>query len=230
VCGRTDCPKVIQQDCSEWMKELLTILPTVVPSARNKKGRDIVDVKVSIDGKVVAETLDGKALPIDPGVHTFRFESPRARLAEEKVVVRQGEKNRIVAVVLEGLPDASTETHTTPKDTAVGKEQSSAPTAAYVTGGVGLVALGTALVIDLDAVADARDLRETCAPHCEQGKVDDVESRYLIAGVTAALGGAALVAGIVLYLTHDRGTKANASHFVPSPTSLSRGATAEFRF
>ena len=51
---------------------------SVVPAAKDKKGRDIVDVKVSIDGKVVTETLDGKALPVDPGVHTFRFETKNA--------------------------------------------------------------------------------------------------------------------------------------------------------
>src|SRR5262245_61165144 len=56
TCGRAECPKLIQQDCTQWMSEVLAILPSVVPGAKDKKGRDIVDARVSIDGKVAAET------------------------------------------------------------------------------------------------------------------------------------------------------------------------------
>ncbi|MBX3262350.1 MAG: hypothetical protein KF782_21905 [Labilithrix sp.] len=229
ICGRNACPKLVQHDCTEWMREVLAILPSVVPGAKDDKGRDLVDVRVSIDGTVVTESLDGKAIGVDPGVHTFRFEAAGAQAVEEQVVVRQGEKNRIVTVTF--APPAPAEA----REPWGGKRQKDAgdgspPVAAYVTGGVGVLALGAALFINLDASADARELRRTCAPDCAQSEVDDIESRYLIAGVTAGLGGAALIAAAVLYFTHDRGARASASRFVPTITPLTRGVAAAAGF
>ncbi|OJY17387.1 MAG: hypothetical protein BGO98_00340 [Myxococcales bacterium 68-20] len=228
TCGRIECPKLVQQDCSEWMREVLAILPSVVLGAKDQDGRDIVDAKVSIDGKVVTESLDGKAVAVDPGVHLFRFETQGAPAVEEKVVVRQGEKNRILTVTFATGPAEGE----APSGMKHSKQDGSAPIAAFVTGGIGLAALGAALYIDLDANADARNLRKTCAPSCEQSQVDDVENRYVIAGVTAALGGAALIAGVVLFFTHDRAVKSGASRFMPFGRSLSHGglAGAGFQF
>ena len=210
VCGRTECPKLVQQDCTQWMSEVLQILPTVVPGAKDRSGRDLVDVKVSVDGALVAESIDGKAVPIDPGVHTLRFEASGAPPVEEQVVVKQGEKNRIVTVTLAlGEEPSPTKEGTAPAP----ETERSAPIAAYVVGGLGLAALGAALYVQLDANRDARDLRDTCAPRCAQSDVDDLETRYNIARVTAAVGGAALVAGVVLFILHGsggaKGTKAS---------------------
>src|SRR4051812_3792936 len=52
VCGRAECPKLIQQDCTQWTSEVLAALPSVVPAAKDRKGRDIVDVRLTVDGKV----------------------------------------------------------------------------------------------------------------------------------------------------------------------------------
>src|SRR4051812_23385078 len=52
VCGRPECPKLVQQDCTLWMTELLASLPSIVPSAKDRKGRDLVDVRLTIDGKL----------------------------------------------------------------------------------------------------------------------------------------------------------------------------------
>lgn len=230
LCGRAECPKLVQQDCTQWMSEVLGILPSVVPGAKDRKGRDLIDVKVSIDGKVVTETLDGKALPIDPGVHTFKFETKSAPPVEEQVVVRQGEKNRILTITF-ATPDEAKKDPPPKKEAPPPEEKPSPPYAAYITGGVGVVALGVALFIDLDANSDARNLRDTCAPKCEQSQVDDVENRYVIAGVTAALGGAALIAGVVLYFTHSSGgkttVKSTSKTLLPIPLA---GSGVGFRF
>jgi hypothetical protein len=201
VCNRAECPKVVQQDCAEWMREVLEMLPTVVPAAKDRSGRDLVDVTVSIDGKVVTSSLDGKALDLDPGVHVFRFETKNAPPVEEQVVVRQGEKNRMVTVTLDPAAEPPA-TEPSPERTT-----RSAPIAAFVAGGAGVLLLGAALYVGLDASADARELRSTCAPHCQQSQVDDVEGRYVIAGVTGGIGAAALIAGAILFFTHRSGAK-----------------------
>lgn len=235
VCGRAECPKLIQQDCTQWMSEVLGMLPSVVPGAKDRRGRDIVDVKVSVDGKPVTDTLDGKPLPIDPGVHILKFETKGAPAIEEKIVVRQGEKNRIVTVTFAigeepeggakkpGTSDAGRDRdHDRDRDRDRART-SSPPIAAFIVGGLGLAALGTALYINLDANADARKLRDECAPRCDPADVDDVEQRRIIAGVTAAAGGALLIAGVVLFFVHNsgdsRGGRARGPAFAVAPVT-----------
>ena len=52
---------------------------------------------MTVDGQVVEERLDGKAVPIDPGEHVVRFETAGANPGQEaELLVTQGEKNRKV--------------------------------------------------------------------------------------------------------------------------------------
>lgn len=240
-CMKSECPRSVQRECSQAMSDVLSTLPSVVPGARDAKGRDLVDVRVSIDGKLATETLDGKALAIDPGVHVFRFELRGAASLEERVVVRPGEKNRPVTITF-----ATPEEKEKPKEKAATKAdaEEDAPIAAYVVGGIGLAALGAALLIDLNASANARELRATCAPNCAESEVDAIRDRYLLAGVTAAIGGAALITGVVLFFTHGRkaqSTQSGRGFVLPNfafgaggnvihGSTSGRAATLELRF
>jgi hypothetical protein len=211
LCGRTECPKLIQQDCTQWMSEVLASLPSVVPGAKDRRGRDVVDARLTIDGKLATETLDGKPIVVDPGVHSFVFEakgSGAGPAVKEQLVIKPGEKNRIVSVTIatgddvvagSGAEHGSAER---PGDAS----RSSPPVAAYVVGGLGVVALGVAGVMGLLANSDAHDLRSTCAPSCKQSDVDAIQTRYTIGGVTAGVGGALLITGIVLFIVHGNGS------------------------
>lgn len=205
-CSRAECPKLIQQDCTQWMNDVLTALPSVVPAAKDKKGRDIVDAKVTVDGKVVTEVLDGKAIVLDPGVHAFHFETKGAPSIDEQVVVKPGEKNRIVtATFATGASGDEAGKPGRPSNDERPEEASSPPYAAYVFGGLGIVALGVGGFLGLSGNSDARDLRDGCAPKCSQSEVDAVQDKYTLAGVTAGVGGALLVTGIVLFFVHGKG-------------------------
>jgi hypothetical protein len=230
ICGRTECPKLVQQDCTQWMSELLASLPSVVPGARDLKGRDIVDARLTVDGKVVAEALDGKPIVIDPGVHTFVFESKGFPAVHEQVVVKPGEKNRLVSVTF-AAPDERAGQGPVAPPPATDSPSSSPPIAAYVLGGVGLAALGAALYFDLSASGDAHDLRSGCSPNCAQSDVDDIKTKYTVAGVTAGIGGALLVTGIVLFFEHGKGSSSTGSNALrPSRTSMPLANGALLRF
>ncbi|MDP8998554.1 MAG: hypothetical protein M3O46_00400, partial [Myxococcota bacterium] len=97
-CARETCPNVVKQECGQWLHELDEKSPTVVLGAQDRKGSDLADVKVTMDGTPFATTLDGKPLPADPGDHVFRFEAPGLAPAEEHVAIRAGEKNRVIDV------------------------------------------------------------------------------------------------------------------------------------
>lgn len=231
ICGRPECPKLVQQDCTQWMSELLATLPSVVPGAKDRKGRDVVDARVTVDGKVVTEVLDGKAIVIDPGVHTFVFESKGLPSVKEQIVVKPGEKNRIVTVTFATPEDAPAPPSGAGSANADGSSGSSPPVAAYVLGGIGVAALGAALYFDLAAIGDAHDLRSGCSPNCAPSDIDDVKTKYTVAGVTAGIGGALLVTAVVLFFVHGKGSsKTGGNRLYPSQGSSPLAAGPLLRF
>lgn len=201
-CSKPECPKIVQQDCTRWMGEVLAALPTVVPAAKDPNGKDIVEGKFLIDGKVATDLLDGKPVQVDTGVHVFRIEAKGMKPAEERVVVRSGEQNRVVTWKLEAAPPEpiSPPEPTTPSPAPVTEPpRRNVPILPIALGAAGVVLMGVGLVLDLTATGSAHDLRNGCAPNCAQSDVDEIKTRYAIAGITAGVGAAALIAGGVLY-------------------------------
>ncbi|HEV3194441.1 MAG TPA: hypothetical protein VGY54_28285 [Polyangiaceae bacterium] len=91
--------------CGEWLAQTEHDIPTVVFSAKDGAGVMLVDVIVSIDGKALAAKLDGKSVEVNPGVHTFSFQSPDGTNKKEiQVVAEQGKKDTPVAVILGAAP------------------------------------------------------------------------------------------------------------------------------
>jgi hypothetical protein len=102
VCASATCPGFITKDCSDWLKDLEPRVPSVVFTAKNAAGADVTDVKVTMDGAPLADKLDGIAVEVDPGPHTFGFEGGDGRV-EQKVLVAEGTKAQHVAITF-GTP------------------------------------------------------------------------------------------------------------------------------
>lgn len=203
ICGRAECPKLIQTDCTQWMREVLDVIPTVVPAAKDRRGRDIVDVRVSIDGKVAAESLDGKPIAVDPGVHTFKFETKGAPPHEEQMVVRQAERNRLVTATLAIGDEPGKGGATAPAGASdAGAGERGLPVAAMIVGGVGLAGGGVALYLGLSADASGRELRDTCAPKCTDAQVQDVKDEQSTARIVGIASGVVVAAAVVLLVLH----------------------------
>jgi hypothetical protein len=98
VCSSDGCPAMVRRDCAQWQSEVISTLPSVVLGAKDRAGRDLFDVTVSVDGEPLVKKLDGKSLPIDPGPHTFKFEMAGAPPVIERALVKEGEKTRVIAV------------------------------------------------------------------------------------------------------------------------------------
>ncbi|XXX82429.1 hypothetical protein WMF30_27110 [Sorangium sp. So ce134] len=127
ACSQPTCPAAAVADCGPWLAEVEQSLPTVVIAARDAHGRERLDVRVLVDGRLLAAALDGKALPVDPGPHTFRYEPASGPAVEERVVIREGEKNRAITVTLgassagapaSAPPPAAAAPHTAPSPPA----------------------------------------------------------------------------------------------------------------
>ena len=201
VCSRPECPATVLRDCSQWMNEVTALIPTVVLAARDAQGRDVLSARVSIDGVAVASGLDGKAIEVDPGTHTFRFEAG-GTATEQAVLIREGEKGRLISVLL----DASGTTTATPAitpapqpargETPEGHASTSPWT--WIFGGAGLVALGIGAYLEVSVNADASSLQGSCGHSCLQSQVDPLVLKQQVLG-PIAFGVGALGLGLATY-------------------------------
>src|SRR5262245_51611728 len=77
TCVRSNCKDWALVDCARWLSEVEARIPTVVFSARDSAGRDLTDVRVATPTDVsIASRLDGHALEMEPGEHSFVFIAP----------------------------------------------------------------------------------------------------------------------------------------------------------
>jgi hypothetical protein len=198
ACASEHCPALVRSDCSGWLSEVEVALPTVVvrASAAEDQTRELYDVEVQVDGVPLTRKLDGRELPVNPGEHRFRFAAPDRVVAEDMLVVRSGEKHRLLAVVL-------TSAH--PAAPLVVQHPASPATHVGVLAKVLLVGGGAALVtagaLGTSAWLDERSLRRRCAPGCSKVEVDRVSLRLKMADVSLVIGAVAL-AGAAVAIWH----------------------------
>jgi hypothetical protein len=210
TCVQDACPSVVREACSQWLGEVNASLPSIVIGAQDSDGKDLLDLKVSIDGVLVTEHLGGRALPIDPGRHKMRYEKPDGTVLEEEILVGEGTKNRPVSVVFPGPKKLAVVTGPVPPphETSTSKGPSVANTAIGITlAAVGAAALGTALYLDLSATSDVNALKASCGPTrtCSASRVSADELDYDLAGVGLGLGIVAVGIATYVFLGHPFG-------------------------
>jgi hypothetical protein len=93
--------KMAQEDCSNWLSKL--DIPSVVLTSTDGNGTKLTDVSVLIDGRTRVPTLDGKAIEIDPGRHTFVFLSRNGLQKTIEQVVDEGKQAQEVSATF-GVP------------------------------------------------------------------------------------------------------------------------------
>lgn len=188
ACARETCPGPVRADCKKWLGEVEADLPTVVVRALEDDGRAISDVRVSIDGAVVLERLDGRAMSVDPGERVFRYERTGRPPIEQRVLVNQGEHDRLVSVVLPA-PSAPASAAST--------------TGPWLLGAVGAVALGAGAYLWIKGRSDRSFLYSTCGvTHaCSSSDVDAAKAKVLAGDITVAAGVVAIGAAAVWLVT-----------------------------
>ncbi len=96
VCVRDLCPAAIVKDCTTWFDENTGLVPTIQLVAKDGRGVELLAVKVSMDGTVLAQRLDGKMLEVEVGEHVFVFESADGTKVEKRIAVYEGQKGQQV--------------------------------------------------------------------------------------------------------------------------------------
>ncbi|HEY1960088.1 MAG TPA: hypothetical protein VGH28_30980 [Polyangiaceae bacterium] len=190
ACATDECPEVIAHDCSRWLKDLATRIPTVDLSSGPGVG-------ATIDGREVP--LPATSLALDPGAHVVVFRAPGYVTQTKRVDLAEGAHLRLdVPLVAEALV-------TTPIAPTIPEGHGhrgvwlvSAITASALT----LAGFGVFAGFGASGNADQSSLRTSCAPFCTQAQIDPVASEYTWANVGLGVGLVALVAtAVTWYLT-----------------------------
>jgi hypothetical protein len=250
TCSRSVCPKLVHDQCTDWLHQLDESMPTVVFGVKDEHGSDMSAVRILVDGKPFATSLDGKPVPMDPGTHDIRFErDDPSQSVSVHVVLRAGEKDREVTAAFpaaDGQPDKSSDGSSSH---AGESPQASSPfwNGRSITSlsllGAGAVGVGLGVVFGLQSQSEARSadgIRNDvgsggCRPNGNPANprcttlsdTRDAQNRDAVLNIVFYVGGGALAAGAVaawlLWPKAEAEPKASAAWIAPMVTPTHAG-------
>jgi hypothetical protein len=209
ICMASTCPGPVRQDCATRFAEIEEVIPTLVFIVRDATGRDVRDVRVTMDEQALEETVVGVPLAVDPGEHDFVFEAEGRVRTERRLVVREGDKGRRIPVIMpvRGVEEVQSAPAPSPKN-SIFADLGPQRKAALGLGSVGVAALVVGSVFGLVAkftfdrgVADCPLGHKQCSS--PEGPKDwRTASDEAAVATVAFVGGAVMVAaGAALFFT-----------------------------
>ena len=206
VCVRDVCPQVIRNQCIDWLEEVERDLPTVVLSAQDSRGQDLINVVVNVDGELLVRRIDGTAVPVDPGMRVFRFQAAGHEPVETEVMILVGFKSRPISAQLairkEEPPPPPPQPLQPAPETPETPEQPTSPGflpyVPYVLGGVGVVGIGASIALGFQFKGKLDEM-DKCKPHCPQSDADSASTTRILTFVSAGVGVAAIGVGTYFY-------------------------------
>lgn len=197
VCVRTSCPAFLRRDCAQWQADVEASLPTVVVAAHADDGRDLVAVRVTVDGAPFADRVDGLARPLDPGAHRFLFEAAGVPPLEQTVVLREGDKRRAVEVIFPPVPGARP---APPRPDAPAAEPAGRGPWPWILAGVGLASVGVGAALAVSGLSDYHAMLDGCGRtgSCAPPDVRSARTRLWTADTLFVVGGVSL--GVATWL------------------------------
>jgi hypothetical protein len=213
ICSSPRCPAAIRDECSQRVAEIKASIPTIVFEAKDAAGNDVVEVTVRADGRVLADRLDGTALPIDPGPHVFQFQVSGRLAIVKRFVVHEGEKDRRERIVFSdsGAADAPpasivADARPQPAPPAAADSITTRRILAIASASVGVVGLGIGIGYGIYSWSRHDAAQSTCpsAP-CANPADSNVWHQAVSAGNVATagfiVGGIGIAGGLALWRT-----------------------------
>jgi hypothetical protein len=204
-CSVASCPQDARIECVRELSEIASQIPSVVVSARDANGRQVFDGAVVIDGIEQANRTNGAPIELDPGRHTLFVRSATGgSSAPVTFSLRLGDKALQVEARLRPTPEVPVAPTSAAPSLSSGQgrqivEHRPVPLAAYLTGGLALLAGASWAYFGLSSLNDYNIL-QTCKPHCNPVSVQTAQRAAVIGDASAAvaLGAAGATAIIVL--------------------------------
>jgi hypothetical protein len=207
ACTASACPAVVRRDCGRWIDEIDAATPSVIVKLEDDTGHEVADGRVLVDGAVVKRGSEGRASPLDPGVHKFVWAREDGNV-EQELVIREGEHNRVVILRVPRSASASG-----PENA----DRSTSPTTPsplpWVVGGIGLALVAAGGVFWGIGLNDRSNLESSCAAahRCLQSDVDASHTKLVVGDVLLGVGAVAVVSAVIIYLTQSNPTSSTAS-------------------
>jgi len=225
VCVSDACPGPVREDCVQRLNDVNTAMPTIVFEVKDPSGNDVSAARVSMDGQPLVDRVTGSAVSIDPGEHRFAFDEANGLShAEQTVVVREGDHERRIRVVLQAVrtatatgaistptegPQPETPASVNAGSTSVGGTQrliglvlGGTGVAGLVVGGIfGLVSKST---YDYAFRTECHGTTNGCSTKGEEDG-QTAHTQAVVSTVGFIAGGVLLAGGAVLYFTAPSG-------------------------
>ena len=205
TCAQSGCPAAVQGDCARFADDLSNIQPTVNFVARDGNGNDLPNTTVYVDGVLVATTIDGRPVDIDPGNHVVKF-SNSGKDEVVTVVIGSGEKGRTVQARFGSSSSAAPVggiATPTPKKQGPKTTHPKGSLAVVIGGGVVALAGGAVAFYGKSQIPSSCNLStHECAAPPGDKVFDDASSAagtMNIGIITAGVGVVALAGGLVWY-------------------------------
>jgi hypothetical protein len=232
ICIATSCPGPVRDDCAERLNDLDRAIPSVVFSAKGNTDADLSAVKVTMDGAPLADRLDGTAISVEPGEHTFEFTAEGYPLVSKRLVIREGVKGRLELIAFATAPmspviDNKKDPVVPVEPKPLGDAPSTAPASSglktwgLIVGGAGLAGVGLGVYFGLRASSKWSSAQDGCKPgQCASGSQAqedqaDASSAGTLSTIAFVIGGTALVTGITLFVLAPSTATATATARAP---------------
>jgi len=199
-CSRSECPELVRADCAKWLKEVDAELPALTIDARTSRGARIHDVRVLLDGEVVAERSSGEPLIVPVGEHVVRVEHAGAPPIERRMTFERRRKDARMRVTFDVAAPRVPKQRAPRPDPEPRAPDGEGPTpAAWIVGGVGIVGLGLFAGFGIDGLIRRNELDDiACKPSCPAEDVATIRRDFLVADVALGIGAASMAAAVIL--------------------------------
>jgi hypothetical protein len=211
ACAAKACPAAVAKQCSQWLVDAEHDTPSVTFRALDEQGKETLEVRVLVDEVALMTAIEARALPVDPGEHKVRFERADGTSVEDKVMLRPGEKNRIIELSFQPKTSPSTTPGKpiAPVTLPPGEEAQGfhVPLLGWI--GIGVTVAGGVMMaaFAVSANKDETHLRDTCAPACDPAEKSGVDTKVVLANVGLGIGVVGLGLAVVSTIVANTGSK-----------------------
>jgi hypothetical protein len=172
ICSDASCPADVRNECIRQVAAVNAAMSMIAFDVKDAAGNDLLAVRVTVDGRPIADRLEGTAFPLDPGPHAFTFEVPGQAPIRKQFVLVEGQKDRRERITFgapAGAPAAESPAAVVvqPASEPHAAEGASNPFGtrriwAIVAAGVGVAGLGVGIAYGLQAFSKHDDATNSC--------------------------------------------------------------------
>jgi hypothetical protein len=230
TCARSVCKPWMVKECTKQLADVEARIPSVVLSAKDASGAELVDVTVTSGDATLASRLDGHSIEIGPGERRFVFALADGRRVTVLTIVKEGDKAQRVSATFEAAkrevvapPPASQPVSSTDEQPSQSRG-STLRTVGFVAAGAGIVGLGIGAVFGIKAVGNKSDAMCNENNECKPGPLDDARSSASVATVGFVAGALLVAAGVTLIFVSPSRASGSAKRIEITPSVAQRDA------